>query len=217
MAVSSATATICISRRETREFSSQISKPGTLSSYCVRSPSKKVRFQIRGSAEAPQETKDVVDSESSVETSKVPYSVISTLNVEKVLRGIPITEADHYGRLGIQRGCPYDQVRVAYENKCEELMNQGLDEEDLSKKLDLLKESYSILSSEEERRLYDWSLSRTEKPDRYVWPFEADITQTPTQTPPPPEPEDVGPTRVVGYFMLGWLVLAFILSIALNR
>lgn len=46
-------------------------------------------------------------------------------------------------------------------------------------------ESYNILSSEEERRLYDWSLARSERPERYVWPFEVDITETPTQPPPP--------------------------------
>lgn len=48
-----------------------------------------------------------------------------------------------------------------------------------------VQESYAVLSSEEERRLYDWSLARSEKPDRYVWPFEVDITQTPTEPPPP--------------------------------
>lgn len=106
---------------------------------------------------------------------------------------------------------------MAYRNKVDELLNQGLDEEELSKKMDLLKESYSILSSVEERRLYDWSLARTEQPDRYAWPFEVDITQTPTEEPPPGEPEDVGPTRAVGYFMLGWLILSFVLSIAFAR
>lgn len=90
-------------------------------------------------------------------------------------------------------------------------MNQGLEQEELTKKLDLLKvsitspkqqvhanclikcilfmfqESYSILSSVEERRLYDWSLARNENPDRYAWPFEVDITQTinSPDTPPP--------------------------------
>lgn len=42
-----------------------------------------------------------------------------------------------------------------------------------------------ILSSEDERRLYDWSLARSDRPERYTWPFEADITQTPKETPPP--------------------------------
>jgi len=51
---------------------------------------------------------------------------------------------------------------------------------------DQVQESYTILSTEEERRLYDWSLARSEKPDRYVWPFEVDITQAPKGTPPPP-------------------------------
>ena len=30
------------------------------------------------------------------------------------------------------------------------------------------------------------------------------------------EPEDEGPTRLVGYFFLGWFVLSIVLSIALN-
>ncbi|RZR73965.1 hypothetical protein BHM03_00030277 [Ensete ventricosum] len=94
-----------------------------------------------------------------------------------------ITDADHYGRLGIPRGTPYDQtsvpsniqnllcqVKVAYEKKCEELMSKGLDEEETSKELELLK-----------------------------------------------EPEDIGPTRLVGYFFLAWLILSFALSVTLNR
>lgn len=31
------------------------------------------------------------------------------------------------------------------------------------------------------------------------------------------EPEDVGPTRLVGYFFLAWLILSFALSVTLNR
>ncbi|KAK4791942.1 hypothetical protein SAY86_022377 [Trapa natans] len=159
-------------------------------------------------------------SESSIEAPSSPSSLISALNVERALRGIAITEVDHYGRLGIPRKCPYDQVPMAYQKKVEEVKSQeGVEEDELNKQLQLLQESYSILSSVEERRMYDWSLSRTENPERYAWPFEADIPQTPTQTQTPPaqEPEDVGPTRAVGYFMLGWLVLSVVLSIALNR
>ncbi|KAF8401069.1 hypothetical protein HHK36_014372 [Tetracentron sinense] len=218
MAMSSTTATACISRRDHVGIPSQAPKLGIPRSHSISFPAKPPRFFIRSSSDASPETATTeMDSESPVEAPKGPPSLISALNVEKVLRGIAITEADHYGRLGIQAGCPYDQVIVAYKKKCEELMNQGLDEEELGKKLQLLKESYSILSSEEDRRLYDWSLARSEKPDRYVWPFETDITQRQTRIPPPQEPEDVGPTRLVGYFMLGWLVLSFTLSIALNR
>ncbi|KAK9149191.1 hypothetical protein Scep_007948 [Stephania cephalantha] len=227
-AASTTTATICIS--------SQTTSLGTTLRRRSRRLVDKLwlRRQMRGrhdndhlirvsAAEQPQETTiegDVGggDDESSVETTQVPYSLISQLNVEKALRGIAITDADHYGRLGLSRGCSYDQVTAAYKTKCEELINEGLDEEQLKKKMELLKESYYILSSEEERRLYDWSLSRIEGADRYVWPFEADITQTSNWgDPPPQEPEDVGPTRLVGYFFLGWLVLSFVLSIALNR
>uniref|UniRef100_A0A7N0U770 Chaperone DnaJ-domain superfamily protein n=1 Tax=Kalanchoe fedtschenkoi TaxID=63787 RepID=A0A7N0U770_KALFE len=96
-------------------------------------------------------------------------------------------------------------------------MNSNLEEEELNKQLELLKESHSILSSIEERRLYDWSLARMDKPGRYSWPFEADITQIPTRTPPPAAPEDEGPTRLVGYFFLAWVLLSFVVSIVLNR
>ncbi|KAK9273955.1 hypothetical protein L1049_018767 [Liquidambar formosana] len=216
MAVSSTTATATISRQN---FPSPAPKNHFTLSNSITFTSKPRRFSIRNSSDAAAETPAAqVDSESPIEVPKGPPSLISALNVEKALRGIAITDADHYARLGLQRGCPYDQVTVAYKNKVEELMNQGLDEEEVSKKLELLKESYSILSSEEERRLYDWSLARSEKPDKYMWPFEVDITQAPPGgTPPPQEPEDVGPTRLVGYFMLVWLIIAFTLSIALNR
>lgn len=166
------------------------------------------------------EEEAVVESENPpAETPKVKGlpSLISALNVEKALRGIAITDVDHYGRLGISRGCPYAQVPIAYKNKVEELMKEELEEEELNNQLEQLKESYTVLSSVEERRLYDWSLARSDQPNRYMWPFEADITQTPTGIPPPREPEDVGPTRAVGFVLLGWLILGFTLSILLNR
>ncbi|OIT24961.1 PREDICTED: NAD(P)H-quinone oxidoreductase subunit U, chloroplastic [Nicotiana attenuata] len=154
---------------------------------------------------------------SSVELPPGPPSIISALNVEKALLGIAITDIDHYDRLGLPRKCSYNEVPVAYKKKVEEVMNEGLEEVELNKKLERLKESYSILSTPEERRLYDWSLVRSEAPDKYKWPFEVDKTPMSTGTPPPQEPEDVEPTRLVGYFFLGWFVLAAVLSIAFNR
>ncbi|KAH6804726.1 Chaperone DnaJ-domain superfamily protein [Perilla frutescens var. frutescens] len=152
-----------------------------------------------------------------VEVAKEPPSLISALNVEKALRGLAITDSDHYGRLGLRTGCSYDEVGVAYKSKVTELTNKGLDEEELSKELELLKESHSILSSVEERRMYDWSLVRSGKPDSYMWPFEVDITQTPIGDPPPREPEDEWPTTLTGYFVLSWLLLSIVLFIILNR
>ncbi|KAJ8492137.1 hypothetical protein OPV22_013858 [Ensete ventricosum] len=179
-------------------------------------PARHLALRVRNSA-VEESTASPPPTDTPVGSQKLSASLISAANVQKAIRGIAITDADHYGRLGIPRGTPYDQVKVAYEKKCEELMSKGLDEEETSKELELLKESYAVLSSEEERRLYDWSLARSEKPDRYVWPFEVDITQTPTETPPPQEPEDIGPTRLVGYFFLAWLILSFALSVTLNR
>nr|GMC92450.1 NAD(P)H-quinone oxidoreductase subunit U, chloroplastic [Ipomoea batatas] len=124
--------------------------------------------------------------ETPVELSDGPPSLISALNAEKAIRGIAITDVDHYGILGLQRGCPYEQVLVAYNKKVEEAKNEGLEEEELNNKLQLLQESYRILSTMEERRLYDWSLARSEMGDTYTWPFEVDITQTPKGGTPPP-------------------------------
>ncbi|XP_074563645.1 NAD(P)H-quinone oxidoreductase subunit U, chloroplastic [Curcuma longa] len=192
---------------------------------CFRPPSARQHLsnRVRSSAEAgsdivvEKDTASPPSEESPVETQKRPSSLISAANVQKALRGLAITDADHYGRLGIARKSSYGQVKVAYENKYEELMNKGLDEAEKMKELELLKESYDILSSEEERRLYDWSLVRSEKPDRYVWPFEVDRIKVSTELPPAQEPEDVVPTRLVGYFFLAWLILSVVLSVTINR
>ncbi|KAK6140837.1 hypothetical protein DH2020_025418 [Rehmannia glutinosa] len=147
--------------------------------FDVTKQRRKLLLVTRNSSDESATT--ATESEPPVEVSKDTSSLISSLNVEKALRGLvaAITDADHYGRLGLPTGCSYEQVNVAYKNKVTELMNKGLGEEQLSKELELLKESHSILSSVEERRLYDWSLARSGKPDRYMWPFELDITQTP--------------------------------------
>ncbi|KAL0339112.1 UNVERIFIED_CONTAM: NAD(P)H-quinone oxidoreductase subunit U, chloroplastic [Sesamum angustifolium] len=110
------------------------------------------------------------ESEIPAELPKGPQSLISALNVEKALRGIAITDTDHYERLGLRTGCSYEQVNVAYKNKVAEVMNKGVDERELSNVLDLLK-----------------------------------------------EPEDEGPTRLVGYFFISWLILSFTLLIVFNR
>ncbi|EOY30021.1 hypothetical protein SCA6_012025 [Theobroma cacao] len=215
MALSSTAATLYLPRKN---LHAPTPKNGSMLSSSIGFATRQRRLSIRSSGDVSSETPATeAESEQSIEAPKGPPSLISALNVERALRGIAITDADHYGRLGLQRKCSYEQVTVAYKNKVDELPKQGLDEEELSKKMDLLKESYSILSSVKERRMYDWSLARTEEPGRYAWPFEEDITQTPTQEPPPQEPEDVGPTRLVGYFILGWFILSVVLSIALAR
>ncbi|KAF5743161.1 hypothetical protein HS088_TW09G01226 [Tripterygium wilfordii] len=215
MAVSSTTAKLYIPHQT---FTPLNPKNGTIFSNSISFCPKTTKFSIKSSSDLSAETTSTdVESESSIEVPKGPPSLISALNVEKALRGIPITDVDHYDTLGLQRGCSYEQVPVAYNKKIEELKEQGLDQEEFSKKMELLKESYYILSSEEERRLYDWSLARSETPDRYAWPFEVDKTKVTSENPPPQEPEDVGPTRLVGYAFLGWLVLSIVIPFFLNR
>ncbi|XP_004501434.1 NAD(P)H-quinone oxidoreductase subunit U, chloroplastic [Cicer arietinum] len=214
MALSSTTTTRTVYIPSNKILHTQPPKLG-FSSTVVFSVKLQRRLCIRNSSEnSTGETE--VESESSIEVPKESSSLISTLNVERALRGIPITDADHYARLGIPRGCPYDMVPLAYNNKLRELESQGLEEDLLNNKLELLRESYTIMSSPEERRIYDWSLARADNTDKYIWPFEVDVSEIQKGDPPPPEPEDVGPTRLVGYFLLGWILLAFVLSIYLN-
>ncbi|XP_075636723.1 NAD(P)H-quinone oxidoreductase subunit U, chloroplastic isoform X1 [Castanea sativa] len=187
MAVSSTTATVYISRKD---FLTQTPIGGAIFTNSIAFATKPRRFHIRSSSEVPAETVATeADSESSIEAPKELPSLISALNVERAFRGIPITDVDHYGLLGLQRGCSLEQVQVAYRGKVEELTKQELDEEELNKKVELLKESYTILSTEEERRLYDWSLTRSENPNRYAWPYEVDETPA-TKDPPPPQDDD---------------------------
>ncbi|KAL0330650.1 UNVERIFIED_CONTAM: NAD(P)H-quinone oxidoreductase subunit U, chloroplastic [Sesamum angustifolium] len=96
---------------------------------------------IRNSSDESATATNAESAEIPAELPKGPPSLISALNVEKSLRGIAITDTDHYERLGLRTGCSYEQ------------------------------ESHSILSSVEERRLYDWSLARSGKPDKYIVAF----------------------------------------------
>ncbi|RLN28504.1 DnaJ domain containing protein, expressed [Panicum miliaceum] len=148
-------------------------------------------------------------------STRPPYSLISAENVQKAMRGLAITDADHYGRLGVTRLASTDEVNAAYEKRCEELKSKKLEEEELNKELDLLKESFTILSIDEERRLYDWSMSRSGQPERYVWPFQVDPLESAPD--PPQEPEDEVPTKLVGYFFLAWFILSVVFSVTLNR
>ncbi|KAI5403987.1 hypothetical protein KIW84_051212 [Lathyrus oleraceus] len=173
------------------------------------------KLSIRSSGENSAGATEV-ESESSIELPKESSSLISTFNVERALRGIPITDANHYGRLGLPRGCPYDMVTVAYNNKVQELESQDLEKDILNKKLELLRESYTIMSSPDERRMYDWSLAREGNAEKFIWPYEVDVSELQKGDPPPQEPEDVGPTRLIGYFLVGWIVLSVVLSIGLN-
>ncbi|PQM37810.1 NAD(P)H-quinone oxidoreductase subunit U chloroplastic [Prunus yedoensis var. nudiflora] len=202
MAVSSSASTIHIAQKS---FAiNPTPKNGCIfSSNSIRFASKPRRFCIiRSSSDVSAETATTeADSQSSIEVPQEPPSLISALNVERALRGIPITDVDHYGRLGLRRGCSYDEVSAAYKAKLDELKNQGLDEEELNKNLVPLKVSFSPVyfvsriqsSSGDERRLYDWSLARSEKPDTYVWPYEVEKTRPAEGTPPPvQEPDDPG-------------------------
>ncbi|KAL8501857.1 hypothetical protein ACS0TY_021102 [Phlomoides rotata] len=98
---------------------------------------RKLVVVVRNSGE---ESARATEQEIEIPVVEAPPSLISALNVDKALRGLAITDVDHYGRLGLQSGCSYDQVSIAYNSKIAEVMNKGLDdEEELNKELELLK------------------------------------------------------------------------------
>uniref|UniRef100_A0A0F7H097 Chaperone DnaJ-domain superfamily protein n=1 Tax=Geranium maderense TaxID=28964 RepID=A0A0F7H097_9ROSI len=213
MAVStSAAATISITPRPPPP------KPNTYTfstSFTLCKPSRTFISIARNSGDVPAET--ATAGESGIEVPEAEQTLISGLNVERAMRGLPITDKDYYGLLGLNMSVRSKEVIAgAYRTKVEDVLSQGLEEEEVSKKLELLKEAYRVISSAQERRLYDWSLKRNENPEIYTWPFEVDDTITSQGDPPPQEPEDFGPTRMVGYGFLAWVIFSFIMSIVLN-
>uniref|UniRef100_A0A0F7H002 Chaperone DnaJ-domain superfamily protein n=1 Tax=Geranium phaeum TaxID=379952 RepID=A0A0F7H002_9ROSI len=152
-----------------------------------------------------------------IESPEATPSLINSINVERAMRGLPITDLDYYGLLGLTMSVRSEEViSGAYKTKVEDVLSQELDEEEVSKKLQDLKEAFLVLSSAQERRLYDWSLKRADNTEVYSWPFEVDNTITSQGDPPPQEPEDFGPTRLVGYGFLAWVIFSFASSIFLS-
>eukprot|EP00475_Leptophrys_vorax_P041732 TRINITY_DN78778_c0_g1_i1.p1 TRINITY_DN78778_c0_g1~~TRINITY_DN78778_c0_g1_i1.p1 ORF type:complete len:214 (+),score=13.78 TRINITY_DN78778_c0_g1_i1:48-644(+) len=131
---------------------------------------------------------------------------------------------DHYKRLGVSRNATNAEIFRAFEARCEELTsNPNLDEDAARQQLLSLETSLDVLTSEEERRLYDWAIIRAEQGTAadYVWPFETDVTQkTVTEgignPPRPMAPEDTEGIEKLGTFLLVWLIASAVLSCTLN-
>eukprot|EP00897_Mesotaenium_endlicherianum_P006594 jgi/Mesen1/5963/ME000301S05091 len=128
---------------------------------------------------------------------------------------------DHYGRLGLSKEATNADIVAAFESKSREVAaEQGLEEETARQRISLLQQSLDVLTSEEDRRYYDWSIVRSDgKQGRYVWPYEADYTQRyvpSSDLPTPMVAEDEEGTRKLGYFLLGWFVLSVVLSCTLH-
>lgn len=174
----------------------------------------RVRNAVAQQESAQQPSSDD-DPPTSLDTS--PTSLISLSNIQRALVGEGLPTADHYAVLGVPRGTTYEEISKAFREKCEDLLQQGLDEDVIRKRLQTLKGSYEVLSSVEQRRLYDWSLIQSERRDgTYRWPYEADITQSTCAPGPPRDPEDEEAIRKVGYFFLGWFILSLILMTLLK-
>lgn len=128
---------------------------------------------------------------------------------------------DHYARLGVSRLASTAEIFSEYSKKCQAVRaDTSLDEETSQQRLRGLEESLEVLATEESRRLYDWRLMRksTPTPEVYIWPYEADITQSVRRQGEPRQmvPEDTEGLQKLGYFFLGWFILSAVLSLTLK-
>ncbi|KAH7447977.1 hypothetical protein KP509_01G130500 [Ceratopteris richardii] len=166
------------------------------------------------SEEARVRVTDILRS-SALETPS--YSLISYANIQKAFKGEALSTPDHYAILGLAPGATYQEVETAFRLSCEALLQQGLEEEEIQKRLQILRDSHDILSSEKERRLYDWSLLQLSNSDGvYAWPYEADITQSECDSGPGMPPVDEEGVRKVQNFFLGWLALSVVLNLLIR-
>lgn len=204
-----------------------VSAPTSLRSraYSQARPSHTIRLLVAASQDASGEVaaapaegappvRDLLRS-SALDTPST--SLISYENIRKALKGEALTTPDHYGILGLAPAASYQEVEIAFRKRCEAVLQQGQPEEEMRRQLRALKGSYDVLSSAEERRLYDWSLLQLKNSQaRYAWPFEADITQTECDPFPPPRPVDEEGIRRVRNFFLGWLALSVVLNLLIK-
>ncbi|CAK9208418.1 unnamed protein product [Sphagnum troendelagicum] len=145
-------------------------------------------------------------------------SLLSPLNIARALAGEGISLVDHYGRLQVSPEASSGEIFQAYRKRRSEITAQSLEESVIQKQLRDLQDSADMLTSEEERRMYDWSLLRLQNPGvEYIWPFEADITQRLSDSPPNKTVEDDEGNRNVAIFFLGWFILSCVLNIVLPR
>lgn len=162
-----------------------------------------------------------VEPPSEAAVSPIPPAPKSIINEDTILSAITgdnILVEDHYGRLRVNPDASTSEIVIAYQERCEEVQQQSLGESEAGELLNQLKDSVELLTSEEERRMYDWCLLRkaTHTVD-YAWPYEADLTQRladPTSL--VPVKEDDGGNRNVALFFFGWFVLSCILSIVVG-
>ncbi|XP_024524124.1 NAD(P)H-quinone oxidoreductase subunit U, chloroplastic-like [Selaginella moellendorffii] len=147
--------------------------------------------------------------------------LLTMTNFKKVLASKgPITDVDHYARLQVPWQAPTSQIAAAFKERVDEVMalkEDGWSDDAIRDQLQQLQQSFDVLTSERQRRLYDWSiLQEKNKNKRYVWPYEADITQKYSLPDPPVDEEDMDAIRKVGYFFLGWFVLSIFLGVFLH-
>ncbi|XP_073394075.1 NAD(P)H-quinone oxidoreductase subunit U, chloroplastic isoform X2 [Physcomitrium patens] len=111
-------------------------------------------------------------------TAPPSKSLINEENILSAISGRNIIVEDHYGRLRVNPEASSSEIVKAYQERCAEVRQQNLGESEAQEILNKLKDSVDLLTSEEERRLYDWCLLRkaTHTVD-YAWPYEADLTQ----------------------------------------
>ncbi|KAL2643280.1 hypothetical protein R1flu_010867 [Riccia fluitans] len=150
-------------------------------------------------------------------TENLPTSLVSRTSQLDSLEGAAgIVKVNHYAILGVPVGASTSQIAQAFKARCEKVMDRKDQDEEASKaELRSLQIAFEVLTSEEERRVYDWALKRYENREgSYIWPYETDITQryNPKEIPAVMRSFDEEGNQKVATFLLGWLVIAFLMS-----
>ncbi|EFJ05357.1 hypothetical protein SELMODRAFT_163076 [Selaginella moellendorffii] len=96
----------------------------------------------------------------------------------------------HYEFLGITPEADTEEIKVAYRKLSKQYHPDSttLPLEVAGKKFLRLKEAYNVLSSEDDRKLYDWHLAQEAskaRGGRFIWPYEVDRSQRRESSKPP--------------------------------
>ncbi|KAL3696529.1 hypothetical protein R1sor_010605 [Riccia sorocarpa] len=178
----------------------------------VFSSRSRVVLRVLASSSEEFETSPAPSSQESPSTS-----LVSRAPQLDTLEGTAeIVKVNHYAILGVPVGASTSQIRQAFKARCEKVMETKDQDEETSKaELRSLQIAFEVLTSEEERRVYDWALERYENREgTYIWPYETDVTQryNPKEIPPVMRSFDEEGNKKVANFLLGWLVIAFLMS-----
>lgn len=182
---------------------------GTGTGFPSRTWTLSSRVRASSAAAPPKEESETDEGPGLLRQS----SILTRESINAVLAtGELLETVDHYGRLGVAREASAGEIRRTYRKLLVETEGKDIPGEEKDAIVRGLRESYELLTSVEERRLYDWSLDRSVN-DVYVWPHESDVTQRDYAPATYTNEADAEGNKTHAYFYLGWFALSVILNV----